>query len=106
MATGTAQVVATKRDDDAEMVRIADIYTPQDGFNGLRHRVRFGGGHAQLPEPKPEDFKANAAWLAEHEAWEQLVQQFRHDGYQVKIRRAYIETEDDNTGEDDEPGSE
>lgn len=97
----TVAAVKARPTDEAMVVRMADIYTPQEEFTGIRRRIRFVAGHAQLPDPRPEDFDNQADWLTEHEAFEQLVNSFRLDGYRVKMRRAVVETEEDSTDDID-----
>lgn len=97
MAVRTAPPAPKARQvDEAMVVRMADVYTPAEGYTGIRRRIRFTAGHAQIPDPRPEDFNTQAEWLAEHEAFEQLVNQFKMDGYSVKMRRAVVETEDED----------
>lgn len=76
------------------MTRVVHIYTPASGFNGYRNRVRFSNGEATLQEPQVVDFNSAELWLQEHQAFEQLVGQFKKmPGYQVKVK-AEIDLDD------------
>lgn len=37
-------------------VRMFEVSVPDEGFSGLRERVTFTHGRAELPEPRPNDF--------------------------------------------------
>ena len=68
-------------------IRVAHIYTPAQGFNGYRRRVRFSQGEAALREPQVEDFSDGNSWLSEKQAFDQLIEQFRAmPGYTVRMK--------------------
>ena len=68
-------------------VRVAHVYTPAVGFNGYRNRIRFANGEASLREPQIVDFNNPADWLHEHEAFSQIVNQFKKTpGYRVSLK--------------------
>ena len=102
MAVKAPAAPKARQVDEAMVVRMADIYTPEQGFTGIRRRIRFNAGHAQMPDPRPEDFNSQDDWLQEHEAFEQLVHAFKVDGYTVKMRRAVVETEDEYADTDED----
>lgn len=102
MAVRAPAAPKARQVDEAMVVRMADVYTPEVAFTGIRRRIRFVSGHAQMPDPRPEDFNTQDEWLQEHEAFEQLVNQFKLDGYSVKMRRAVVETEDEYSEDDDD----
>ena len=84
-------------------IRVAHIYTPAQGFNGYRRRVRFSQGEAALREPQVEDFSDGSAWLSEKQAFDQLIEQFRAmPGYTVRMK-AEVDIDEfaDNAGIDE-----
>ena len=70
-----------------QAVKVCHVYTPAPGFNGFRHRIRFANGEAAFREPVVSDFNDDQAWLAEKEAFDQLVDVFRKmPGYEVRMK--------------------
>ena len=91
-----APVKASKPLAEGE-VRIAEVYTPNDGFNGFRLGVKFVDGRAQLPEPVVTDFHHLNQYETEHKAWEVLVERMVTE-YDYEIHYSIVKARD----EDDE----
>ena len=70
-----------------EIITVAVVRTPNEQFNGVRNRIKFHDGLARLPEPKVEDYNSDAAWLREHQVWDESLRQFRLSGYQVSMQK-------------------
>ena len=45
-----------KANDSVGRVRMFEVLTPNEKFSGIREKVKFQDGRAELPEPRPVDF--------------------------------------------------
>ena len=70
--------------DKRGKVRVAEVRTPNEAFNGVRSHIKFSDGRAQLPEPRDEDYNDDTIYAEDRASWEQLVGSFKKRGYFVR----------------------
>lgn len=53
---GRPRKVKTDKTTSLGRVRMFEVLTPNEKFTGVREKVRFQAGRAEIPEPRPADF--------------------------------------------------